>query len=89
MCYRFKGRSVEGKALWSETERVWLGRETFLHWSLSLEEIDIPWAVATAVGAPDDDDQLRVAVQSELTSYFANCLKALPCQERPKWLPLP
>jgi hypothetical protein len=89
VCYRFKGRSPQGKALWSETERVWLGRDTFLHWSLRLEDIDIPWAVATAVGAPHDTDQLCDAVQTELTSYFADRLQALPCQEQPNWLPLP
>ncbi len=54
LCYGFQGRSIQGKALWSTTERVWMGPETFLHWSLCLEDIDIPWAVATAVGAPQD-----------------------------------
>jgi hypothetical protein len=88
-CYRFKGRSMLGKALWSETERVWIGRDTFLHWSLCLADIDIPWAVATAVGAPHDTDQLRDAVQTELASYFADRLGDLPYQDRPNWLPLP
>ena len=51
LCYGFKGRSTQGKALWSEKERVWMGRETFLHWSLSLDDIDIPWVVVTAAAA--------------------------------------
>jgi len=89
LCYGFKGRSIHGKALWSATERVWIGLDTFLHWSLCLEDIDIPWAVATAVGAPHDVEQLRDAVQSELVFYWADCLKALPRQECPAWLPLP
>ena len=87
-CYRFKGRSIHGKALWSATERVWIGMDTFLHWSLCLEDIDIPWAVATAMGARDVE-QLRDAVHSELISYWADRLGALPRQECPAWLPLP
>ena len=89
LCYRFKGRSAHGDALWSEKERVWMGRDTFLHWSLSLKDIDIPWAVATSVGAPLDIEQLRDAVHTELVCYFADCLKALPRQVEPNWLPLP
>jgi hypothetical protein len=89
LCYGFKGRSLHGKALWSETERVWMGLDTFLHWSLSLADIDIPWAVATSLGAPGDTDRLRDEVQTELKSYFADRLKALPRQEMPNWLPLP
>jgi hypothetical protein len=87
--YRFKGRSIHGKSLWSASERVWIGLDTFLHWSLNLEDIDIPWAVATAVGAPQDVEELRDAVHLELVSYWANRLKALPRQEFPAWLPLP
>jgi hypothetical protein len=89
LCYGFQGRSIQGKALWSTTERVWMGPETFLHWSLCLEDIDIPWAVATAVGAPQDVEQLRDAVHTELVAYWADRLQALPCQECPAWLPLP
>ena len=50
VCFRFSGRAVQVKALWSETERVWLGSKTFLDWSMWIENIDIPWAVATAAG---------------------------------------
>ena len=89
VCFRFRYRAVHGKALWSETERVWLGGDTYRHWALSLEDIDIPWAVATATGAPNDVEQLRRAVDSELTAYWADRLAALPRQECPHWLPLP
>ena len=50
VCFRFSGRAVQTKALWSEKERVWLGSKTFLDWSMSIENIDIPWVVATATG---------------------------------------
>jgi hypothetical protein len=89
VCFRFSGRSVQVKALWSETERVWLGSKTFLDWSMFIENIDIPWVVATAAGAPTDVEQLRAAVLVELNSYWADCLAALPSRERPHWLPLP
>ena len=89
VCFRFRSRAVQGKALWSETERVWLGRETFLHWAIWLEDIDIPWAVATAAGAPSDVEQLRDAVRAELTSYWGERLAALPREPCPQWLPLP
>ena len=56
VCFRFSGRAVQVKALWSETERVWLGSKTFLDWSMFIENIDIPWAVATAAGCAEDVD---------------------------------
>ncbi len=89
VCFRFSGRAVQAKALWSETERVWLGSKTFLDWSMYIENIDIPWVVATAAGAPQDVDQLREAVLVELNSYWADRLESLPSRERPHWLPLP
>ncbi len=89
VCFRFSGRAVHTKALWSDTERVWLGNKTFLDWAMCIENIDIPWAVATATGAPEDVGELREAVLTELNSYWADCLAALPAQERPHWLPLP
>lgn len=89
VCFQFKCRTSQGKALWSRTERAWLGSKTFLHWAMSLEDIDIPWAVATAAGAPGDIDQLRSAVRTELASYWAERLAALPDSEQPRWLPLP
>jgi hypothetical protein len=89
VCFRFRCRTVQGKALWSETERVWLGSDTFLYWALSLADFDIPWAVATAAGAPQDVEQLRGAVRTELVSYWAERIAALPHRELPRWLPLP
>jgi hypothetical protein len=89
VCFRFSGRAVQVKALWSETERVWLGSKTFLDWAMCVENIDIPWSVATAAGAPEDVEQLREAVLAELNSYWADRLAVLPSQERPHWLPLP
>jgi hypothetical protein len=87
--FRFKFRAIRGPALWSESERVWLGRETFFYWSTSAADIDIPWAVATADGAPRDAEQLRHAVHSELASYWADRLASLPRRGCPQWLPLP
>ncbi|MGA2259220.1 MAG: hypothetical protein ABSG53_31490 [Thermoguttaceae bacterium] len=89
VCFRFSGRAVQVKALWSETERVWLGSKTFLDWAMWIENIDIPWVVATAAGAPTDVEELRDAVLAELNSYWADRLAALPSKERPNWLPLP
>ncbi len=89
VCFRFSGRAVQVKALWSETERVWLGSKTFLDWSMWIENIDIPWVVATAAGAPKDAAQLRQEVLVELNSYWTNRLAVLPSKERPNWLPLP
>jgi hypothetical protein len=87
--FRFSGRSGQTKALWSEKERVWMGSKTFLDWAMMIENIDIPWAVATAAGAPSDVAQLRDAVLVELNSYWANRLEVLPAREWPNWLPLP
>ena len=87
--FRFSGRAKHFKALWSDTERVWLGSKTFLDWSMLIENIDIPWAVATAAGAPEDVEELRDAVLAELNDYWANRLAVLPSRERPNWLPLP
>ena len=89
VCFRFKCRAVEGKALWSDTERVWLGSHTFLHWAICLADIDIPWAVATAAGAPADMEQLTDVVRAELDSYWTERLSVLPRRQRPHWLPLP
>ena len=88
-CFRFQCRAPQGKALWSETERVWLGNDTFMHWAICLEDIDIPWAVATASGAPTNANQLRVAVVTELKSYWADQVAELPRREDPRWMPLP
>ncbi len=89
VCFRFTGRAVQVKALWSETERVWLGNKTFVDWAMCIENIDIPWAVATAAGAPASVEQLREAVLAELNAYWIDRLAVLPSKERPHWLPLP
>jgi len=89
VCFRFTGRATQVKALWSETERVWLGSKTFLDWSMWIENIDIPWVVATSADAPQDEEQLREVVLAELNEYWANQLAVLPSKERPNWLPLP
>ena len=89
VCFKFTGRAVQTKALWSATERVWLGSKTFLDWAMCAENIDIPWSVATAEGAPQDAEELREVVLEELNAYWADRLETLPPQERPHWLPLP
>ena len=87
--FEFNWRATQAKALWSETERVWLGSDTFLHWAIWDADIDIPWVVATAAGAPEDAECLREAVREELVAYWADRLAALPPKGRPHWLPLP
>ncbi len=87
--FDFDCRAKAGSALWSETERVWMGSETFLYWALWDAEIDIPWVVATAAGVPEDAKQLREAVRAELVAYWADRLASLPRSGRPVWLPLP
>lgn len=87
--FRFRYRASQARALWCETGRVWLGRETFLHWALFDAQIDIPWVVATSPEAPDGDDALSEAVRAELTAYWAHELASLPRVDDPHWLPLP
>jgi hypothetical protein len=89
VCFRFRCRAIQGKALWSDVERVWLGSDTFLYWALWLEDIDIPWTVATAAGAPEDAEELRDVVHAELACYWGERLAALPRDKCPPWLPLP
>jgi hypothetical protein len=87
--FRFKYRSIKAAALWSNSTRAWLGRETFLDWALCDSGIDIPWIVAEAAGAPFALDELREAVRVELISYWKRKLNSLPPEEEPAWLPLP
>lgn len=87
--FRFRYRASQARALWCETGRVWLGRETFLYWALFDTRIDIPWVVATSPEAPEGDDALCEAVRAELTAYWADELASLPRMEHPHWLPLP
>jgi hypothetical protein len=89
VCFHFNCRAAQGKALWCETERVWLGSDTFLHWAIWVDDINIPWAVATATGAPKDVEQLRGEVLRELAAYWADRMAALPRRGKPHWLPLP
>jgi hypothetical protein len=87
--FRFTQRDSPTKSMWSATERVWLGRTTFLDWALRDPEIDIPWVVARAAGAPAAGDDLLEAVRDELTAYWTIQSARLPCDEKPRWLPLP
>jgi hypothetical protein len=87
--FRFKYRAPKAAALWSSAEHVWLGRETFLYWALWDANIDIPWVVAQAAGAPADADELRAAVGAELAAYWDRQMTSLPRTGKPYWLPLP
>lgn len=86
-CFRY--RAIREKALWSDSEHVWLGRETFLHWALWDAGIDIPWVVANSIDAPLAAGELRVAVAAELAAYWGKQLTSLARTEKPYWLPLP
>jgi hypothetical protein len=87
--FHFTHRARSDKALWSESERVWLGSQTFLHWAMSDDDIDIPWLVAGVSGAPEEADELESAVRRELLAYWGEQLAALPQKSTPRWLPLP
>lgn len=87
--FHFKYRASQSKSLWCDTERVWLGSETYLHWALWDADIDIPRLVAAAADAPSDADELRAVVRAELISYWGDQTASLPRRERPRWLPLP
>lgn len=87
--FRFRYRARQSKALWCGSGRVWLGRETFLHWALFDDQIDIPWVVATSPEAPKDAKALRDAVRAELSDCWADEMASLPWAENPNWLPLP
>ncbi len=66
-----------------------MGKETFFHWAICLPDIDIPWMVAAAKGAPEDDELLLAAVRKELDAYWSERLTELPRDGHPAWLPLP
>jgi hypothetical protein len=87
--FRFRYRASQSKALWCGSGRVWLGRETFLHWALFDAQIDIPWVVATSREAPKDAKALREAVRAELAACWADDMDSLPRTENPNWYPLP
>lgn len=86
--FRFTHRANEGKALWANSHNVWLGRTTFVHWSLN-QEFDIPWIVAKAKNAPRNREDLNQRVEEELLTYFAQRLTELPKRATGNWLPLP
>jgi hypothetical protein len=87
--FRFTQRDTRSKSLWSETERVWMGRATFMDWALRDPEIDIPWIVAMAADAPATADKFQAAVDSELKAYWTMQSACLPSDKKPRWLPLP
>jgi hypothetical protein len=87
--FRFSHRANNAKALWSQSGAVWLGRTTFLHWALDDSSIDIPWVIAGVADTPEHAVELRAAVKSELTDYWADLLGALPRKSTGNWLPLP
>ncbi len=87
--FRFTHSSSSGEALWSESQRVWLGKKTFMHWSLLDPEIDIPRTVATATGVPATPELLRGVVRRELSRYWTDKLASLPRRDAVGWVPLP
>ena len=87
--FRFTHRAKLANALWSHSEGVWLGSQTFLNWAMCDAGIDIPWLVAEAEDAPQTADELCEAVRAELTAYWAEQLAALPHKSTPRWPPLP
>jgi len=87
--FHFTHRAKRAKALWSRSEGVWLGSQTFLNWAMCDANIDIPWLVAEAADAPETPDELQEAVRAELVAYWAEQLAALPSKSTPSWPPLP
>jgi hypothetical protein len=87
--FHFSHRGADFKALWSDIERVWLGRATFLDWALADLSIDIPWVVAEALDAPTTVEELSEAVRAELVAYWAIQSARLPRSRKPRWMPLP
>jgi len=85
----FTHRAAKAQALWSHSEHVWLGRETFLHWACCDRGIDIPWVVEHSIDAPAVVEPLSAAVRKELTAYWERQLHVLPRADQPSWLPLP
>jgi hypothetical protein len=87
--FGFTHRAREGESLWSGREHVWLGRATFLHWSMYDALIDIPWLVGLARGVRGTDDERQDAIRSELLAVWKERLAALPSKSTPTWLSLP
>ena len=86
--FRFTHRAKDAKALWANSHNVWLGRTTFLHWSLN-EEFDVPWIMSKTKNAPRNREDLNKRIEEELATYFAERLGELPKRGTGNWLPLP
>jgi hypothetical protein len=87
--FHFTHRARHGEALWCASERVWMGRRTYLHWALHDSGIDIPWLVAQAVDAPAAERDREKAVREELLALWTEQMRSLPRKSTPHWLPLP
>jgi len=87
--FHFTHRAERTNALWSHSERVWLGNQTYLSWAMRDAAIDVPWLVADAADAPETPDELHQAIRAELTAYWAEQLASLPRKSTPGWLALP
>jgi len=87
--FRFKYRSTRSNALWCQTQRVWLGQKTFIHWALCDNEMEIARAAARAADAPQNAAELQQAIREELGAYWTVLLASLPRTTQPFWLPLP
>ncbi len=86
--FRFTHRAKDAKALWANSHNVWLGRATFLHWSLN-SEFDVPWIMSKTKNAPRSRVDLNKRIEKELAEYFAERLTELPKRGTGNWLPLP
>lgn len=87
--FQFTHCANRGKALWSSASQVWLGRETFVYWSLGDPRIDIPRMVAESTDAPTNRQELREAIRVELTDWWADQLRSLPSRSTVHCIPLP
>ena len=87
--FQFTHRASNARALWSDSQVVWLGRTTFLQWCLEDQEFNVPWLVQGTIGAPRNSAELREMVRVQLTAYFAERLSKLPRRSTGNWLPLP
>lgn len=87
--FHFTHRAERANALWSRSERVWLGNQTFLNWAMRDAGIAVPWLVAEAADAPDSAEELHEAIRNELLACWAEQLASLPHKSTPQWLALP
>lgn len=87
--FHFTHRAEVSNALWSHSERVWMGSKTFFNWAMCDAGIDLPWLVAGVADAPETTDELHEAVRAELAAYWKEQLAALPRKSTPAWPPLP